>query len=96
MTLRAYNDPQITGPVPSHTITKLMVKHAKAAITHILQKRKIDEAVGLVTLSMGEGEGMRNKWKRHTVSHNATAAKVSPLPNETHDTVESSVALAFP
>ena len=96
MTLRAYNNPQITGPVPSHTMTKLMAEHAKAAITRILQKRKIDTAMGLVTLSMGEGEGMRNRWKRHTVSHNTIANKLSTLPNETHDAVESSVASAFP
>ena len=57
MALCAGNNPQITGPVLSRKITKLVAEHAKANVAHILQKRKTDYAVvGLVALSAGKGK----------------------------------------
>ena len=85
MALREGNNPQITGPILSHEITKLVAEHSKANVARILQKRKKDVVVGLVALSEGEceGEGERSEWKRCTFSHDAIVNKVLPLPNET-------------
>ena len=46
MALRACNNPQITGPVLSREITKLVIVHAEAEVGRLLQKRKADAAGG--------------------------------------------------
>ena len=56
MALRACNNPQITGPMLSRKITKLVAARAKAVVVNILQKRNADAAGLLVALSTGEGE----------------------------------------
>ena len=64
MAIWAYNNPQITGPVLSREITKLVAELAKAVVACILQKQKVDAAGLLVVLSTGEEEGERHKRKR--------------------------------
>ena len=56
MSLRACNNPQITGPVLSREITKLMAARAKAVGGNILQKRNADAACSLVALSTSRDE----------------------------------------
>ena len=85
MALRAYNNPQITGPVLSREIIKLAAARAKAVVANILQKRNADAADLLVALSMGEKEGRGGEVKRRAVSHHATMNEISPISNETHE-----------
>ena len=57
MAVWACNNPQITGPGLSREIIKLVAVRAKAAVTCILQKRKVDATGLCVALSTGEGRG---------------------------------------
>ena len=54
MALPACNNPQITGPVLSREITKLVAARAKVAVANILQKRNANAAGLLVALSTGQ------------------------------------------
>ena len=83
--LRVCNNSQITGPVLSHEITRLVAARAKAVAANILQKRNADATGLLVTLSTGKKEGWGSKQKRCAVSHNVTMNKISPISNEAHE-----------
>ena len=55
MALRACNNPQITGPVLSREITKLVISHAEAEVGRLLQKRKADAVGELISFARGDG-----------------------------------------
>ena len=55
MALRACNNPQITGPVLSREITKLVISHAEAEVGRLLQKRKADAVGELISFARDDG-----------------------------------------
>ena len=71
MAIRACNNPQITGPVLSHKIIKLVAVRATAVVACIIQKRKADTTGLRVALSTGKGKGGINEsvatlsWQHH-------------------------------
>ena len=58
MAIRLCYNPQITGPMLSREITKLVISHEEAEVGRLLQKQKADAAGGLVSFARGdEGTG---------------------------------------
>jgi len=90
MALRACNNPQITGPVLSREITKLVISHAEAEVGRLLQKRKADAVGELISFARddgGIGEAGGGGASKRQRCNGGTATEVSPI-SEAEETQE--------
>ena len=98
MALRACNNPQITGPVLSSEITKLVISHAEAEVGRLLQKRKADAVGELISFARGDGgigEAGGGGASKRQRCNGGTATEVSPISEagETQEKPEREASL---
>ena len=97
MALRACNNPQITGPVLSREITKLVISHAEAEVGRLLQKRKADAVGELISFARGDegiGEAGGGGASKRQRCNGGTATEVFRSGRDAREAGEGGLAPA--